>query len=130
MSDVRACSSYLRRDTLGVNNGRTPASLEEQIPGWKPGTIEFPDYFLSNPLISVPNIEGKLVKSLGLMGIELADEKIERRPRSVSGQHALAVQPCYTTEELEGFKPAICKRPSGERYIPPPHIRGVLTNDF
>lgn len=35
------------------------APLEEQIPGWAPGTIEFPDRFVENPVMNVPLPEQK-----------------------------------------------------------------------
>ena len=109
-------------------------SLEEQIPGWKLGTMEFPDHFLSCPLISVPNPSGLLVQSKGLMGIDLNISMPEPRNVSIRGQLAVAAHmdhDHHAEDALPGFKPAIGRNTSGKTYMTPPNIiRGVFTNDM
>lgn len=141
--------SYVNAVRMEQGIGRMPVMLidlkgpplEQQIPGWGAGRIAFPDYYLADPLIAVDAPRGHLVRSKGLMGIAAGDDDCSytantrlRAGLSARGGHALAASPCYegcdSSQLLSGFKRAVGQRPSGSRYVAPPHIRGVLSNDL
>ena len=102
--------------------------LEEQIPGWKPGTIEFPDRFLRDAVITV---NGPICKCHGA-GIIVDNRKIMPSiapMNAISHDYAVeSARPVY--RDLPGFKQAFIKGVSGKACPAPPHIRGILVNDI
>lgn len=101
--------------------------LEEQIPGWKAGTIEFPDRFLREAVITV---QGGICACRGA-GIIVDDYQMLPRITPIHVQNhefaAQAVQQTYS--DLPHLKPAFIKGVSGKPVPAPSHIRGILIND-
>lgn len=129
--------------------------LAEQLIGWQPGTIAFPDMFLAHPLISVPDPGRRLCVAPGLVGIGIEGEEPQpsrpahARPvpakqaqaqaqplpfRQASSAHAFVAQPVVqdVPDALpDCFHRAFAKRRDGATYfVPEDIIRGVLNNDM
>jgi hypothetical protein len=102
--------------------------VEEQIPGWKSGTIHFPDRFLMNGVITV---NGPIQTCRGA-GIIVDGDQVRPSivPIHVRNHHQAVQSAQHMYRDLPDFQPAFVKSALGKPVPAPRHIRGVFENDI
>lgn len=86
-------------------------SPEEQIRGWKAGTMAFPDKYLHSPIITVPDLKGVLSNSTNMTGIM---PTIDLGPRITPPKAAFLAEDIVACNE------------NGQRYRAPCFIRDII----